>query len=211
MSCRSRSWPTGPVPRRAAALDRLVASIATDCFLTAQAIGHVRPGIPGDGETLAAHRLARARSEAVQAALVRGGLPAGVGRQRLGLSVHRARAARDLVDLPAARRATSARARPCRARRPRRRGRTCRPLCRSPSPRESSSRRRVSICPLPPAREPAGAAASAPGSRRGCACRRASCHARPPVPAAGRRCRPGWRPCRSPAPRRPRQRHPQRR
>ena len=60
----------------AAALDRLIATVATDCFLTAQAIGHVRPGIPGDGETLAAHRLARARSEAVQAALIRGGLPA---------------------------------------------------------------------------------------------------------------------------------------
>ena len=76
------------VPATAAALDRLVASVATDCFLTAQAIGHVRPGLAGDGETLAAHRLARARSEAVQAALVRGGLPAELGRQRLGLPVH---------------------------------------------------------------------------------------------------------------------------
>ena len=65
-----------PSVATAQALDRLVASVATDCFLTAQAIGHVRPGVPGDGETLAAHRLARARSEAVQAALVRGGLPA---------------------------------------------------------------------------------------------------------------------------------------
>ncbi len=54
----------------------LAARVATDCFLTAQAIGHVRPGTPGDGETLAAHRLARARAEAVQAALVRDGLPA---------------------------------------------------------------------------------------------------------------------------------------
>ena len=34
------------------------------------------PASQGDGDTLAAHRLARARSEAVQAALVRGGLPA---------------------------------------------------------------------------------------------------------------------------------------
>lgn len=65
-----------PNAATAAALDRLVATVATDCFLTAQAIGHVRPGIPGDGETLAAHRLARARSEAVQTALIRGGLPA---------------------------------------------------------------------------------------------------------------------------------------
>ena len=63
-------------PPAAEALDVLVAGVATDCFLTAQAIGHVRPGTPGEGDTLAAHRLARARSEAVQAALVRAGLPA---------------------------------------------------------------------------------------------------------------------------------------
>jgi hypothetical protein len=65
-----------PAPATAAALDELVAGLATDCFLTAQAIGHVRPGTPGDGDTLAAHRLARARAEAVQAALTGGGLPA---------------------------------------------------------------------------------------------------------------------------------------
>src|SRR5688500_2723918 len=63
-------------PAEAAALDELVAGLATDCFLTAQAIGHVRLGTPGDGDTLAAHRLARARAEAVQAALTAGGLPA---------------------------------------------------------------------------------------------------------------------------------------
>jgi hypothetical protein len=63
-------------PAMAAALDELVAGLATDCFLTAQAIGHVHPGTPGDGDTLAAHRLARARAEAVQAALTGGGLPA---------------------------------------------------------------------------------------------------------------------------------------
>jgi hypothetical protein len=63
-------------PATAAALDGLVAGLATDCFLTAQAIGHVRPGTPGDGDTLAAHRLARARAEAVEAALTGGGLPA---------------------------------------------------------------------------------------------------------------------------------------
>jgi hypothetical protein len=65
-----------PAPATAAALDELVTGLATDCFLTAQAIGHVRPGTPGDGDTLAAHRLARARAEAVQAALTGGGLPA---------------------------------------------------------------------------------------------------------------------------------------
>jgi outer membrane protein OmpA-like peptidoglycan-associated protein len=63
-------------PATAAALGELVAGLATDCFLTAEAIGHVRPGTPGDGDTLASHRLARARAEAVQAALTEGGLPA---------------------------------------------------------------------------------------------------------------------------------------
>ncbi len=63
-------------PEAAQGLDELAAQVATDCFLTAQAIGHVRPGTPGDGDTLAAHRLARARAEAVQAILVKGGLPA---------------------------------------------------------------------------------------------------------------------------------------
>lgn len=65
-----------PAPEIAAELDRLAREVATDCFLTAQAVGHVRPGTPGDGDTLAAHRLARARAERVQAALVRAGLPA---------------------------------------------------------------------------------------------------------------------------------------
>lgn len=63
-------------PEAAQGLDALAAQVATDCFLTAQAIGHVRPGTAGDGDTLAAHRLARARAEAVQAILVRDGLPA---------------------------------------------------------------------------------------------------------------------------------------
>ena len=59
------------------ALDRIAAAAATDCFVTAQTVGHVQPGTPGDGGTLAAHRLARARAEAVKAALVRAGLPEG--------------------------------------------------------------------------------------------------------------------------------------
>ena len=63
-------------PEVAAALERLAREAATDCFLTAQAVGHVRPGTPGDGDTLAAHRLARARAELVQATLARAGLPA---------------------------------------------------------------------------------------------------------------------------------------
>jgi hypothetical protein len=60
----------------AAALDAYLAAVATDCFLFAQAIGHVRPGPEGDGDTLTAHRLARARSDAVNAALLKAGLPA---------------------------------------------------------------------------------------------------------------------------------------
>ncbi len=59
----------------AAALDGFVAAIATDCFLFAQAIGHVRPGADAEGDTLAAHRLARARAEAIGARLQRAGLP----------------------------------------------------------------------------------------------------------------------------------------
>lgn len=49
--------------------------LATDCFLTAQAIGHVAPGITRDGDTLSAHRLARARADTIQAALADFGMP----------------------------------------------------------------------------------------------------------------------------------------
>ena len=52
------------------------AEIATDCFLTAQAIGHVEPGAQGEGDMLASHRLARARAERVQEALSLHGIPA---------------------------------------------------------------------------------------------------------------------------------------
>lgn len=65
-----------PAPAVAGALARLAAEVATDCFLTAQAVGHVKPGTPGDGDTLTAHRLARARAELVQSTLIRAGLPA---------------------------------------------------------------------------------------------------------------------------------------
>lgn len=64
-----------PDPGAARELDRLARSWATDCFLTAQAIGHVAPGPGRDGDTLAAHRLARARADRVQATLVAEGLP----------------------------------------------------------------------------------------------------------------------------------------
>jgi outer membrane protein OmpA-like peptidoglycan-associated protein len=62
-------------PSAKAALERLVAAIATDCFLTAQAIGHARPDAPGEGDTLQAHELAQARSKLVQTLLARAGLP----------------------------------------------------------------------------------------------------------------------------------------
>ncbi len=54
----------------------LTEELATDCFLTAQVIGHVSSREIADNQTLAAHRLARSRADAVQASLIGGGLPA---------------------------------------------------------------------------------------------------------------------------------------
>jgi hypothetical protein len=71
-------FPTGsaePVPNVVEELDRLAAGWATDCFLSAQVIGHVAPGSGRDGDTLAAHRLARARADRLQAVLIGHGLP----------------------------------------------------------------------------------------------------------------------------------------
>jgi len=59
----------------AATVQTIFEPLATDCFLTAQAIGHVAPGITRDGDTLSAHRLARARADALQTALVDLGMP----------------------------------------------------------------------------------------------------------------------------------------
>jgi outer membrane protein OmpA-like peptidoglycan-associated protein len=56
-------------------LVNLSAQLATDCFLTAQVIGHVGSSEVGN-DTLSAHRLARARADAVQASLIADGLPA---------------------------------------------------------------------------------------------------------------------------------------
>ena len=72
------AFPLGrdePDEPASAGLAALVEELATDCFLTAQAVGHVEPGPGSDGDTLAAHRLARARADRVQAALVGRGLP----------------------------------------------------------------------------------------------------------------------------------------
>ncbi len=62
-------------PAAERSLAAIVARHATDCFLTAQAIGHVRPGPDAEGDGLAAHRLARKRAETVQELLARYRLP----------------------------------------------------------------------------------------------------------------------------------------
>ncbi|MCS6781122.1 MAG: hypothetical protein NZ555_15630, partial [Geminicoccaceae bacterium] len=63
-------------PEVRTALAGTIETIATDCFLTAQAIGHVEPEAARTGETLAAHRMARARADRVQQAMVERGLQA---------------------------------------------------------------------------------------------------------------------------------------
>lgn len=57
-------------------LQVLTEEVATDCFLTAQVIGHVGSAEVAGSDTLNAHRLARSRADAVQASLIAGGLPA---------------------------------------------------------------------------------------------------------------------------------------
>jgi outer membrane protein OmpA-like peptidoglycan-associated protein len=57
-------------------LAELTRAVGTDCFLTAQVIGHIDSSEVADDDTLNAHRLARARADAVQASLIGGGLPA---------------------------------------------------------------------------------------------------------------------------------------
>jgi hypothetical protein len=60
----------------AARVAELTRAVGTDCFLTAQVIGHIGSSEVGQDDTLNAHRLARARADAVQASLIGGGLPA---------------------------------------------------------------------------------------------------------------------------------------
>ena len=57
-------------------LAELTRAAGTDCFLTAQVIGHIDSSEVAQDDTLNAHRLARARADAVQASLIGGGLPA---------------------------------------------------------------------------------------------------------------------------------------
>lgn len=54
----------------------LTRAIGTDCFLTAQVIGHIESSEVAEDDTLKAHRLARSRADTVQASLIGGGLPA---------------------------------------------------------------------------------------------------------------------------------------
>ena len=54
----------------------LTRALGTDCFLTAQVIGHIDSSEVAQDNTLNAHRLARSRADAVQASLIGGGLPA---------------------------------------------------------------------------------------------------------------------------------------
>ena len=63
-------------PEVKAGLGGLIETLATDCFLTAQAIGHVEPEAAKAGESLTAHRLARARADRIQQAMVERGLQA---------------------------------------------------------------------------------------------------------------------------------------
>lgn len=57
-------------------LDAFTQSIATDCFLTAQVIGHVDTSEISGRETADIHRLARARADEIQKSLIDNGLPA---------------------------------------------------------------------------------------------------------------------------------------
>jgi hypothetical protein len=53
----------------------LTRAVGTDCFLTAQVIGHIASSEVSGDDALNAHRLARSRADAVQASLIGGGLP----------------------------------------------------------------------------------------------------------------------------------------
>ena len=60
----------------AARVAELTRTVGTDCFLTAQVIGHIDASEVAQDDSLNAHRLARSRADAVQASLIGGGLPA---------------------------------------------------------------------------------------------------------------------------------------
>lgn len=60
----------------ASELETFTQSMATDCFLTAQVIGHVDKKETGGRDTADIHRLARARADTIQDLLIDNGLPA---------------------------------------------------------------------------------------------------------------------------------------
>lgn len=92
-------------------LDAFTQNIATDCFLTAQVIGHVGKTEISGRETADIHRLARARADAIQASLIDNGLPAAsiasvwdwrfmVQQARVTLWIFRLTAGEDCEDIP---------------------------------------------------------------------------------------------------------------
>jgi len=93
------------------ALNDFAQSIATDCFLTAQIIGHVDKEEISGRETADIHRLARARADTIQSALIDNGLPVTaiasvwdwrfmIQQARATLWVFRLTAGEDCEDLP---------------------------------------------------------------------------------------------------------------
>lgn len=93
------------------ALNTFTQSIATDCFLTAQVIGHVDKSEVSGRETADIHRLARARADTIQASLIENGLPPSsiasvwdwrfmVQQPRVTLWVFRLAAGDDCEDIP---------------------------------------------------------------------------------------------------------------
>ncbi|MEM9627212.1 MAG: hypothetical protein AAGA21_13330 [Pseudomonadota bacterium] len=105
-----------PASKIRKALDSFTQSIATDCFLTAQVIGHVDKKEISGRETADIHRLARARADTIQTSLVDNGLPAAsiasvwdwrfmVQEPRVTLWVFRLTAGDDCEDAPLSRQA----------------------------------------------------------------------------------------------------------
>jgi outer membrane protein OmpA-like peptidoglycan-associated protein len=100
-----------PASRTKSTLDAFTESIATDCFLTAQVIGHVDKTEINGRETADIHRLARARADTIQNSLVENGLPASsiasvwdwrfmVQEPRVTLWVFRLTSGDDCEDVP---------------------------------------------------------------------------------------------------------------
>ncbi|MGI9508538.1 MAG: hypothetical protein ACR2QJ_04215 [Geminicoccaceae bacterium] len=100
-----------PASKIKSKVDDFTQTIATDCFLTAQVIGHVDKSETSGRETADIHRLARARADSIQAALIENGLPATsiasvwdwrfmVQQPRVTLWVFRLTAGEDCEDKP---------------------------------------------------------------------------------------------------------------